>query len=202
VNLSPTQFALSKVSEIVAKALRESGLAPHRLELEITEALLLGNTEAIIAELEDLKAMGVTIVMDDFGTGYSSLSYLWRFPFDKIKIDRSFMQSSDGVSHDAATVVKAIIALAHQLKMKVVAEGVETAAQIAFIESASCDEAQGFVFGRPVPGSEVAAVILRNFSTSSSLECRNTGTSEQTSLWTGGRSASSALEGPKFAGGD
>jgi diguanylate cyclase (GGDEF)-like protein len=168
VNLSPAQFALGKVSEAVAQALCESGLAPHRLELEITEALMLGNTEAIIAELEDLKTMGVTIVMDDFGTGYSSLSYLWRFPFDKIKIDRSFMQSSDGASHDAVTVVKAIIALAHQLRVKVVAEGVETATQLAFIESAGCDEAQGFVFGRPVPGSELPALILQDFSVSSS----------------------------------
>ncbi len=92
VNLSPAQFAAGSVSAMVAAALEEAGLEPHRLELEITETLLLGNTEAIMTELQTLKAMGVAIVMDDFGTGYSSLSYLWRFPFDKIKIDRSFMQ--------------------------------------------------------------------------------------------------------------
>ena len=94
-----------------ARRSKETGLAPHRLELEITETLLLGNSEAIMAELQTLKAMGVAIVMDDFGTGYSSLSYLWRFPFDKIKIDRSFMQGFDGSGRDAKTVVKTIIAL-------------------------------------------------------------------------------------------
>jgi len=95
VNLSPAQFEAGSVSAIVAKALKDSGLAPSRLELEITETLLLGNSEAILKELQSLKAMGIAIVMDDFGTGYSSLSYLWRFPFDKIKIDRSFMTGFD-----------------------------------------------------------------------------------------------------------
>jgi EAL domain-containing protein (putative c-di-GMP-specific phosphodiesterase class I) len=166
VNLSPTQFTLGKVSEIVAETLRETGLAAHRLELEITEALMLSNTDAIMAELGTLKAMGVKIVMDDFGTGYSSLSYLWRFPFDKIKIDRSFMHGLDGTSHDARTVVKAIIALGRELKMRVAVEGVETAAQLAFLESADGDQAQGFLFGRPIPASEVSPVILRNLSAS------------------------------------
>jgi EAL domain-containing protein (putative c-di-GMP-specific phosphodiesterase class I) len=106
VNLSPAQFLARSVNDIVAAALKEADLAPHWLELEITEALLLGNTEAIMAELRAFKAMGVTIVLDDFGTGYSSLSYLWRFPFDKIKIDRSFMQGFDGTGHDAETVVR------------------------------------------------------------------------------------------------
>jgi diguanylate cyclase (GGDEF)-like protein len=160
VNLSSAQFALGRVSEIVAKTLCEAGLAAHRLELEITEGLMLGNTDAIMAELDALKAMGVRIVMDDFGTGYSSLSYLWRFPFDKIKIDRSFMQGFDGTSHDATTVVKAIIALGRQLKMAVVVEGVETAAQLAFLEHADGDQAQGFLLGRPLPASEVSAIVL------------------------------------------
>ena len=101
VNLSPAQFTAGSVSAIVAAALKAAGLAAHRLELEITETLLLGNSEAIMAELQTLKTMGVAIVMDDFGIGYSSLSYLWRFPFDKIKIDRSFMQSFEGSSRNA-----------------------------------------------------------------------------------------------------
>jgi diguanylate cyclase (GGDEF)-like protein len=163
VNLSPAQFAAGSVSAIVARALAEAGLEPHRLELEITETLLLGNTEAIVTELQTLKAMGVAIVMDDFGTGYSSLGYLWRFPFDKIKIDRSFMQGFDGSRRDAETVVKTIIGLGRELNMRVTVEGVETAKQAAFLEKADGDQAQGFYFGRPVPASEVAANILTDF---------------------------------------
>ena len=136
VNLSPAQFLAGRISDIVAAALKAAGLAAHRLELEITETLLLGNSEAIMAELQTLKAMGVAIVMDDFGTGYSSLSYLWRFPFDKIKIDRSFMQGFDGSGRDVKTVVKTIIALGRELNMRVTVEGVETATQAAFLDKA------------------------------------------------------------------
>jgi diguanylate cyclase (GGDEF)-like protein len=163
VNLSPAQFDAGSVSAMVAAALEETGLAAHRLELEITETLLLGDTEAIMAELRALKAAGVSIVMDDFGTGYSSLSYLWRFPFDKIKIDRSFMQGFDGSDRDAETVVKTIIALGRELKMRVTVEGVETAKQAAFLDDASGDQAQGFYFGRPVSASEIGASILADF---------------------------------------
>ena len=163
VNLSPAQFAAGSVSAVVAAALMEAGLEPHRLELEITETLLLGNTESIMTELQALKAMGVAIVMDDFGTGYSSLNYLWRFPFDKIKIDRSFMQGFEGSRRDAETVVKTIIGLGRELNMRVTVEGVETAKQAAFLEKADGDQAQGYYFGRPVPASEVAATILTDF---------------------------------------
>jgi len=163
VNLSPAQFLAGSISDLVAAALQETCLAAHRLELEITETLLLGNSEAIMAELQTLKAMGVAIVMDDFGTGYSSLSYLWRFPFDKIKIDRSFMQGFDGSGRDAATVVKTIIALGRELNMRVTVEGVETAKQAAFLDKAHGDQAQGFFFGRPIPASEVGASILADF---------------------------------------
>jgi diguanylate cyclase (GGDEF)-like protein len=163
VNLSPAQFAAGSVSDIVRAALNEAGLAAHRLELEITETLLLGGTDAIMTELRTLKAMGVAIVMDDFGTGYSSLSYLWRFPFDKIKIDRSFMQGFDGTDRNAETVVKTIIALGRELKMRVTVEGVETAKQAAFLDEAEGDQAQGFFFGKPVPASEVGASILADF---------------------------------------
>jgi diguanylate cyclase (GGDEF)-like protein len=163
VNLSPAQFLAGSVSEIVAAALKEAALAAHRLELEITETLLLGNTNAIMSELQTLKSMGVAIVMDDFGTGYSSLSYLWRFPFDKIKIDRSLMQEFECSGRDVKTVVKTIIALGRELNMRVTVEGVETTKQMAFLDQAEGDQAQGFFFGRPVPASEVGANILADF---------------------------------------
>ena len=163
VNLSPAQFLAGSVSDVVADALKSTGLAPHRLELEITETLLLGDSKTTMEELQKLKAMGVAIVMDDFGTGYSSLSYLWKFPFDKIKIDRSFMQGLDGSGRDAETVVKTIIALGRELKMRVTVEGVETAQQATFLDDADGDQAQGFFFGRPVPAAEVSASILADF---------------------------------------
>ena len=163
VNLSPAQFGAGSVSEMVSAALTETGLDPQRLELEITETLLLGDNEAILAELGKIKALGVAIVMDDFGTGYSSLSYLWRFPFDKIKIDRSFMGGFDGSGRDAETVVKTIIALGRELNMRVTVEGVETAKQVAFLDQADADQVQGFFFGRPILGTEIAAGILSDF---------------------------------------
>ena len=163
VNLSPAQFAASSVSAIVAEVLKEAGLEPHRLELEITETLLLADSDSVMAELRALKALGVAIVMDDFGTGYSSLSYLWRFPFDKIKIDRSFMVGFDGSGNDAETVVKTIIGLGRELHMRVTVEGVETAKQAALLEQFDGDQAQGFFFGRPIPASDVAACLLSDF---------------------------------------
>jgi len=164
VNLSPQQFVAGTISGTVAAALKEAGLVPHRLELEITEGLLLGNTETIVAQLLSLKAMGVAIVMDDFGAGYSSFSYLWRFPFDKIKIDRTFMESLDGPHCKVGAVVKAIIALGRELNMRVTVEGVETASQAAFLNAADGDQVQGFFFGRPVQASELGASILAGFA--------------------------------------
>ena len=163
VNLSPAQFDAGSISTIVASALDRAGLAPHRLELEITESLLIGNSDTIMTELRTLKAMGLAIVMDDFGIGYSSLSYLWRFPFDKIKIDRSFLTGLDGSGRNAETVVKAIIALGRELNMRVTVEGIETAKQADFVREAEGDQAQGYFFGRPVPATEVAATILADF---------------------------------------
>jgi EAL domain-containing protein (putative c-di-GMP-specific phosphodiesterase class I) len=147
VNLSPAQFSAGFSGEVAA-ILNETGLTASRLELEITETLLLGNSPVIIAELHALKAMGVAIVVDDFGTGYSSLSYLWQFPFDKIKIDRSFMQGFDGHNRNAGTVVKTLIALGRELNMRVTVEGVETAAQAAFLDKI---------------GSEVSEHIFKDF---------------------------------------
>ena len=175
VNLSPSQFSAGSVSEVVASALAETGLEPRRLELEITETLLLRDSESIMTELRVLKAMGVAIVMDDFGTGYSSLSYLWRFPFDKIKIDGSFMRAFDGVGREAETVVKTIIALGRELQMRVTVEGIETAEQVAFLDGADGDQAQGFYFGRPVPACEVAAGILSNFQQTILVQTRPLG---------------------------
>ena len=166
VNISATQFEAGEVSQTVAAALKEAGLEANRLELEITESLLLGDKESTLAELRALKAMGVGIVMDDFGTGYSSLSYLWRFPFNKIKIDQSFMLGLDRSGQDAKTVVKTIIALGRELNMRVTVEGVETAKQVGFLDKVKGDQAQGFFFGRPVPSSELAAVILSDFQSS------------------------------------
>jgi diguanylate cyclase (GGDEF)-like protein len=166
VNVSVAQFEAGGVSKIVSAALKETGLEPNRLELEITESLLLGDKESVMTELHTLKAMGVGIVMDDFGTGYSSLSYLWRFPFDKIKIDQSFMLGLDRSGRDAETIVKTIIALGRELHMRVTVEGVETAKQVSFLDEVKGDQAQGFFFGRPVASFEVAAVILSDFQRS------------------------------------
>jgi len=163
VNLSPAQFEAGSVSQVVAEALQHSGLAAHRLELEITETLLLRNSEAVVDELNRLRAMGVAIVMDDFGTGYSSLSYLWRFPFSKIKIDRSFVQGFNDTGRNAETVVKTIVALGRELHMQVTVEGVETASQARAIERTDPDQVQGFFFGHPMPESEIAATLLKDF---------------------------------------
>jgi diguanylate cyclase (GGDEF)-like protein len=160
VNLSPAQFESGDIERTVAEALKESGLAPQRLELEITETLLLSKNEAATAMLRRLKEMGPSVVMDDFGTGYSSLSYLWKFPFDKIKIDRSFMQSFDKSGHDVETVVKTILALGREMNMRVTVEGVETVNQVDFLYDAHADQVQGFYFGQPVPAAKVSADIL------------------------------------------
>lgn len=160
VNLSPAQFEAGSVSQIVAEALSESGLAPNRLELEITETLLLGDNVSVMQELHKLKSMGVAVVMDDFGTGYSSLSYLWRFPFDKIKIDRSFINAFDNSGQDAETVIKTIIGLGRQLHMQVTVEGVETARQVDFVDGADADQVQGVFFSRPIPPTELGAYLL------------------------------------------
>ncbi len=163
VNLSPAQFNSGDIARVVSAALAQTGLAPHRLELEITETLLLRNDQATVTSLNALKALGVSIVMDDFGTGYSSLSYLWKFPFDKIKIDRSFMESFEKSGRHVETVVKSIIALGREMNMRVTVEGVETPAQVDFLNDADADQVQGFYFGRPVPAGEIGGRVLDEF---------------------------------------
>ncbi len=186
VNLSPSQFESGTIVAVVTAALKETGLDANRLELEIVETLLLGNNERTMQQLLELKALGASIVMDDFGTGYSSLSYLWKFPFDKIKIDRGFMLNFEESGRDVKTVVKSIIALGRELNMRVTVEGVETSNQVDFLYDADADQVQGFYFGRPVPAAEVSADILDNFRKTLPARygcgCRRQGSSETKSV--------------------
>ncbi len=160
VNLSPVQFASSRLVGAVATALAQSGLDPARLELEITETVMLQNTEATLATLHQLKALGVTIALDDFGTGYSSLSYLQRFPFDTVKIDGSFIRNLEG-SQVSIAIVRAVTELCGALGMATIAEGVETEAQWQALRRLGCTEAQGFLLSRPCPAKELAAQFAR-----------------------------------------
>jgi EAL domain-containing protein (putative c-di-GMP-specific phosphodiesterase class I) len=151
VNLSAAQFqGRHDLAALVQHCLQTSGLAPERLVLEITESLLMSDAESVVRTLNALALMHVHIAMDDFGTGYSSLGSLWRFPFDKVKIDRAFVKD---LEHDdrVALVVRSIVALSHSLGMRVTAEGVETPAQAATLRRLGCDELQGFLLGRPAP---------------------------------------------------
>jgi diguanylate cyclase (GGDEF)-like protein/PAS domain S-box-containing protein len=157
VNLSPAQFGCDRLLAGLSEVLVETGLNPGRLELEITEGVLISDPVRTISILQRLKALGVKIVMDDFGTGYSSLSYLQSFPFDKIKIDKSFIMSLHK-NPQAATIVRAVIWMAHSLAMPVIAEGVETPEQLAFLTRESCDDVQGFLIGKPCPITEYASV--------------------------------------------
>jgi predicted signal transduction protein with EAL and GGDEF domain len=155
VNLSPIQFRHGDLAALVHTVLLETGLAPVRLELEITEGVLVEDFARGLSILRRLKALGVRIAMDDFGTGYSSLSYLQAFPFDKIKIDQSFISNLKSNPQSAA-IVCAVVGLARGLNLPVLAEGVETSAQLEFLAAESCDEAQGYLIGRPQPIAEYA----------------------------------------------
>jgi diguanylate cyclase (GGDEF)-like protein/PAS domain S-box-containing protein len=158
VNLSPMQFRVGNVFTTVSRALTDTGLAPDRLDLEITESVLLDRTDHVIAHLHALRALGVRISMDDFGTGYSSLSYLRAFPFDKIKIDRSFVRDLPSNRHTLA-IVRAILGLAAGLDMKVVAEGIETQADLACLAAEGCKEGQGFLFSEALPHDEILKLL-------------------------------------------
>jgi EAL domain-containing protein (putative c-di-GMP-specific phosphodiesterase class I) len=158
VNVSGKQFQAPQMTEIVVGALKMSGLTPRYLGIELTESAVMGNAERHIRTLHELKALGVTLSIDDFGTGYSSLSYLKRFPLDELKIDRSFVSGVD-TDPDNAAIVIAIIAMAHSLGLSVVAEGVETQAQYAFLKSKSCDECQGFLFAKPMPAEAFGKLL-------------------------------------------
>jgi diguanylate cyclase (GGDEF)-like protein/PAS domain S-box-containing protein len=159
VNLSARQFRLTNIAGSISQVLQETGLDPCYLELEITESLVMQNVERVSAILKELKGMGILLSMDDFGTGYSSLSYLKRFPFDKLKIDQSFVRDITS-DPDSATIANTVIAMAHCLHLKVIAEGVETEGQLNYLRSHGCDEMQGYFFSRPVPAAEFE-VLLR-----------------------------------------
>jgi EAL domain-containing protein (putative c-di-GMP-specific phosphodiesterase class I) len=166
VNLSPVQFTKPTLLDNVQVALKEAGLAPNRLELEITESVLMQDSETTLALLHRLRSQGTRIAMDDFGTGFSSLSYLRRFPFDKIKIDRSFVKAmSEDEDEGSTAIIRAIIGLGKALKIKVLAEGVETNEQLDVLRSEGCDELQGYLFSEPKPldelGSLLASVLRR-----------------------------------------
>ena len=158
VNISPVQFKQRDLVDLVQRALAHSGLAPERLELEITEGVLLQNTDAAMATLRQFKDLGVHIAMDDFGTGYSSLGYLQKFPFDKIKIDRSFVSALE-TRTDADAIVRAVVGLGHSLGMRTCAEGVETIEQLAFLKREGCDEVQGYYFGKPMPARDFERLV-------------------------------------------
>jgi diguanylate cyclase (GGDEF)-like protein len=158
VNLSPLQFRVGNVFVTVKEALRESGLKPHRLDLEITESVLLECTDQVIAALYSLRALGARISMDDFGTGYSSLSYLRSYPFDKIKIDRTFVRDLKNNPQTLA-IVRAILGLAAGLDMRVVAEGIETKEDRDCLAAEGCKEGQGYYFGYAQPQSEVLRLL-------------------------------------------
>lgn len=160
VNLSPVQFRNRNLVQIVISALAASGLPPRRLELEITESVFLAETEANLATLHQLRELGVSISMDDFGTGYSSLSYLRSFPFDKIKIDRSFVKDVAD-RPDCEAIVRAISGLGRSLQIRTTAEGVETEDQLAWLRAEGCNEVQGFLFGHARPPAEIGALLKR-----------------------------------------
>jgi EAL domain-containing protein (putative c-di-GMP-specific phosphodiesterase class I) len=160
VNLSPAQFKTQDVVGLVSRVLGQTGLDPHRLELEITEGILLQNTEAVLDALKRLDKLGVSIAMDDFGTGYSSLSYLTKFPVRKIKIDRSFIDTL-GQSPQTSAIVSSIVGLGQSLNVTITAEGVETENQAEILKQWGCDQVQGFFYGKPeneVPESEESSL--------------------------------------------
>ncbi|UGA48702.1 EAL domain-containing protein [Bradyrhizobium quebecense] len=158
VNLSPLQFRTGNLLALVTDALRQSGLPARRLELEITETLLLEKSSQVLATLHALRALGVRMSMDDFGTGYSSLSYLRSFPFDKIKIDQSFVRDL-GANPDAQAIVRSIVSLGVGLGVTITAEGVETEAELSCLRAEGCHEGQGFLFSRARPNTEVISLL-------------------------------------------
>ncbi|MFE9084823.1 bifunctional diguanylate cyclase/phosphodiesterase [Brevundimonas sp. NPDC003935] len=157
VNLSPVQLGHVDLPRLVHQVLLETGLAPSRLELEITETAMISDMERTTHVLRQLKALGVTIAMDDFGTGYSSLSTLRAFPFDKIKLDRSFMTELDGAAPQSRAIIRAVLTIGESLSIPVLAEGVETPEQLAFLRDQGCNEVQGYLLGRPQPEADALA---------------------------------------------
>ena len=163
VNLSPAQFKDQDLAAQVAFTLANAGLPPGRLELEVTESVLIGDSDQALAILRALKSQGVKVALDDFGTGYSSLSYLRRFPFDRLKIDRSFVAEL-GTNEEAVSIVRCIIAMARSLRLDVTAEGVETESQLALLRAMRCGHLQGYLLGRPSPAASLPSKAELEFA--------------------------------------
>ena len=160
VNLSARQFKHCDIDAIVREVLQDTGLDGRYLELEVTEGIVMENTEALIATMDSLKAIGVRLSLDDFGTGYSNLAYLKRFPLDTIKIDRSFVS---GIGQgDDAVIAATVITLGHHLKLKVIAEGVETAVQRGALLQLGCDIMQGYLFSKPLTAEAATALLWQH----------------------------------------
>ena len=166
VNISARQFREKNLFQLVETILAETGLAPGRLELEVTESVIMHDVQQVIASLQAFREMGVRLSVDDFGTGYSSLSYLKRFPVDRLKIDQSFVRDLSTDADDVA-IAQAIITLGHTLNLRVIAEGVETPEQLTFLRNHQCDEMQGYLFGKPMPAAEFGRLL----ESGRSLEC-------------------------------
>jgi EAL domain-containing protein (putative c-di-GMP-specific phosphodiesterase class I) len=160
VNLSPVQFKTPGLCGTVMNALARSGLAGDRLQLEITESVLLLNSESTLTTLHQLRALGVCISMDDFGTGYSSLSYLRSFPFDNIKIDRSFVHDLSS-NKESRAIIRAVVELGSSLGMSTTAEGIETREELDYMKRIGCTEAQGYLFSKPCPAKDVRALLAK-----------------------------------------
>jgi EAL domain-containing protein (putative c-di-GMP-specific phosphodiesterase class I) len=160
VNLSIRQFYQKDLLKTIADALADAGLAPHALELEITESIAMSRVDVVERLLGGIRDLGVELSIDDFGTGYSSLAYLKRFPVQRLKIDRAFVRDL-GRDADSAAIVRSVVALGHGLSMRIVAEGVETEEQLALLRALGCDEYQGFLFARPMDAAAVPALLGR-----------------------------------------
>jgi EAL domain-containing protein (putative c-di-GMP-specific phosphodiesterase class I) len=161
VNISSLHFRHRTLLSTVARVLENTGLPPQLLELELTESILMEDIAATLATLRSLKGMGLRLSIDDFGTGYSSLAYLKRFPLDALKVDRSFVKDMSAAADDTA-IPSAIIAMAHSLKLEVVAEGVETQEQMAFLKERGCEYAQGYFIGRPMAAPQLTTILERS----------------------------------------
>jgi predicted signal transduction protein with EAL and GGDEF domain len=163
VNVSPEQFLDGSLITDVHNALEISTLPAYRLEIEITESTMMTDVDMILPQIQALRDLGCSIVLDDFGTGYSSLSYLWKFPFSKLKIDRSFVQAAD-TQPKVRGLISAMMDLSRNLGLKVTAEGIETPNQAAMIQACGCNYIQGFLTGRPVPEIDIAAIVMKRFA--------------------------------------
>jgi predicted signal transduction protein with EAL and GGDEF domain len=161
VNLSPAQFRSKELVPVIISGLASSGIMSQRLELEVTETVIMHDSEAVFAALGQLRKLGVRIALDDFGTGYSSLSFLQKFPFDKVKIDRSFVKELTSARKEPRLIARAVVRFAVSLGKTTIAEGVETKEQLDILQAEECNEIQGYYFSRPIPASKVMQMVRR-----------------------------------------